>query len=167
MGNPSFIEMIIAFLLVLGPLILLHELGHFLVAKRGGIRALEFGMGYPPRAKRLWRGKGYVVIDGVRYETPRNFDMPWDWLVYPNKRVAITYDDGDGRAILRSIELHPDEEAALLKANDEQPGSLQANLAGQTVKALPVPAKRHNVKVQRGAHELSGVVDELDPGTEY
>ena len=41
-----------AFLLVLGPLILLHELGHFLVAKRAGIRALEFGMGYPPRARK-------------------------------------------------------------------------------------------------------------------
>ena len=32
---------------------------------------------------------------------------------------------------------------------------------------LPAPAKKRNVKMQRGAHELSGVVDELDPGTEY
>src|SRR5512139_2910143 len=167
MGNPSLIEMVVAFLLVLGPLILLHELGHFLVAKRAGIRALEFGMGYPPRARRLWRGTGYVVVDGARYETPRNFDMPWDWLIYPNKRVTITYDESNGRAILRSIELHPDEETALLKANEEQPRSVQANLAGQTVNALPAPAKKRNVKVQRGERELSGVVDELDPGTEY
>src|SRR5512139_896427 len=153
MGNPSFIEMIIAFLLVLGPLILLHELGHFLVAKRGGIRALEFGMGYPPRAKRLWRGTGYVVVDGARYETPRNFDMPWDWLIYPNKRVTVTYDELAGQAILRSIELHPDEEAALLKASGDQPRSAQANLAGQTVKALPAPARKRAVKMQRGAYE--------------
>ena len=166
MGNPSLIEMVIAFLLVLGPLILLHELGHFLVAKRGGIRALEFGMGYPPRARRLWRGKGYVVVDGARYETPRNFDMPWDWLVYPNKRVTITYDEIEGGTILRSIELHPEEEA-LVQAGQEQPKSVQANLAGQTVSALPAPAKKRGVKMQRGAHEASGVVDELDPGTEY
>jgi len=66
MGNPSLIEMVFAFLLVLGPLILLHELGHFLAAKRAGIRALEFGMGYPPRARKLWRGTGYVVVDGAR-----------------------------------------------------------------------------------------------------
>jgi regulator of sigma E protease len=159
--------MVIAFLLVLGPLILLHELGHFLVAKRGGIRALEFGMGYPPRARRLWRGKGYVTVDGVRYETLRNFEMPWDWLLYPNKRVTVSYDDLDGRAILRSIELHPEEEEALLKTSDEQPKSVQPNLAGQTVKAASTEVKKRNVKMQRGAHELSGVVDDLDPGTEY
>jgi regulator of sigma E protease len=167
MENPSIIEMIIAFLLVLGPLILLHELGHFLVAKRGGIRALEFGMGYPPRAKRLWRGKGYVVVDGVRYETPRNFDMPWDWLVYPNKRVTISYDERTGQKLLRSIELHPEEEAALLKAGEEPPKAIQANLAGQTVNALPAPARKRHVKMQRGAYELRGTVNELDPGTEY
>jgi regulator of sigma E protease len=166
MGNPSIIEMVVAFLLVLGPLIMLHELGHFLVAKRGGIRALEFGMGYPPRARRLWRGKGYVVVNGARYETPRNFEMPWDWLIYPNKRVTITYDALDGQAILRSIELHPEEEA-LLQAGQDQPQPVQANLAGQTVKALPAPGKKRSVKTQRGAHEASGVVDELDAGTEY
>ncbi len=167
MENPSLFAMVFAFLLVLGPLIMLHELGHFLAAKRGGIRALEFGFGYPPRAVRLWRGKGYVIVDGVRYETPRNFDMPWDWLVYPNKRVTMAYDEINGRAILRSIELHPEEEEALLKTNEEQPKPIQANLAGQTVNAVSVPMKKRNVKMQRGAHELSGVVDELDPGTEY
>src|SRR5574341_1352593 len=103
MDNPSLIEMVVAFLIVLGPLILLHELGHFIVAKRGGIRALEFGMGYPPRVLRMWRGKGYALIDGVRYEIPRNFDLPWDWQVYINKPVAITYDEINGRAVLRSI----------------------------------------------------------------
>jgi len=167
MENPGIIAMVFAFLLVLGPLILLHELGHFLVAKRAGIRALEFGMGYPPRARRLWRGKGYVVVDGVRYETPRNFDMPWDWLIYQNKRVTLSYDELDGKAILRSIELHPEEETALLTAGDEQTKALQPNLAGQTIKALPAPAKKRNVKMQRGTHELSGVINEIDPGTEY
>ena len=167
MGNPSLIEMIFAFLLVLGPLILLHELGHFLVAKRGGIRALEFGMGYPPRARRLWRGKGYVVVDGLRYATPRNFEMPWDWMLYQNKRVTLTYDEVNGQAVLRSIELPPEEEAALLKAGEEQPRSIQGNLAGQTVNALPAPARKRHVKMMQGALERSGVVDELDPGTEY
>ena len=166
MENPSIIEMIIAFLLVLGPLILLHELGHFLVAKRGGIRALEFGMGYPPRVRRLWRGKGYIVVDGVRYVTPRNFDLPWDWLVYTNKRVAVTYDQIDDKRVLRSIELHPEDEAALVKAQQEQAQPVKANLGGQTVSALPIPPKR-NVKMQRGAHEAAGFVTEIDPGTEY
>jgi regulator of sigma E protease len=167
MATPNILDMIVAFLLVLGPLILLHELGHFLAAKRAGIIALEFGMGYPPRARRLWRGRGYIVVDGVRYETPRNFEMPWDWLVYPNKCVNITYDEINGRAILRSIELPPEDEALLLKSGDEEPRAVQANLAGQTVNALSVPARRRNVTMQRGAHERSGIVTELDPGTEY
>jgi len=77
MGNPSLIEMVIAFCSCWA-VDLTARVGALLVAKRSGIRALEFGMGYPPRAKRLWRGKGYVIVDGARYETPRNFDMPWD-----------------------------------------------------------------------------------------
>ena len=169
MGNPSIIEMVVAFLLVLGPLILLHELGHFLVAKRAGIRALEFGMGYPPRARRLWRGKGYIVVDGVRFETPRNFEMPWDWLIYPNKAVTLTYDDINGQALARSIELAPAEEAALLNP-PEVPTEQQAvtvKVDNQAAVAAPPALKRRDVSMQRGAHEISGVVNELDPGTEY
>ncbi|NTW89325.1 MAG: RIP metalloprotease RseP [Candidatus Moranbacteria bacterium] len=37
------------FFLLLGVLILAHELGHFIVAIRSGIKAEEFGFGFPPR----------------------------------------------------------------------------------------------------------------------
>ena len=40
---------IIAFVVVLSLLVLVHELGHFTVAKLTGIRVEEFGLGYPPR----------------------------------------------------------------------------------------------------------------------
>jgi len=40
---------IIAFVLVLSLLVLVHELGHFAVAKLTGIKVEEFGFGYPPR----------------------------------------------------------------------------------------------------------------------
>jgi len=166
MGNPGFFEMVIAFLIVLGPLIMLHELGHFLMAKRGGIRALEFGMGYPPRAKKLWRGKGFIVIDGARFDTPRNFEMPWDWLIYPNKSVTLTYDEINGKAVARSIELETAAEQALLQlpapAVDQPALTVKAN--NQALAALP---KRRNVQMKRGAHEISGIVNDLDPGTEY
>lgn len=39
----------IIFFAVLFVLIISHELGHFLVAKRAGIKVLEFGFGIPPR----------------------------------------------------------------------------------------------------------------------
>ena len=40
---------IIIFVLILGVLIFVHELGHFLVARRNGVTAHEFGFGFPPR----------------------------------------------------------------------------------------------------------------------
>lgn len=40
---------IIVFLFVLSVLVLVHELGHFLMAKKMGISVEEFGLGYPPR----------------------------------------------------------------------------------------------------------------------
>ncbi|HOF42722.1 MAG TPA: RIP metalloprotease RseP [Candidatus Moranbacteria bacterium] len=41
---------IITFVIILGILVFVHELGHFVVARRNGIKAEEFGFGFPPRA---------------------------------------------------------------------------------------------------------------------
>ncbi len=41
---------ILVFLLILSVLVLIHEAGHFLVAKKFGIKVEEFGFGLPPRA---------------------------------------------------------------------------------------------------------------------
>ena len=40
---------ILIFIVLLGLLVFVHELGHFLVARRNGIRVDEFGFGFPPR----------------------------------------------------------------------------------------------------------------------
>ena len=40
---------IIAFILILGPLITIHELGHFIAARYVGIRVERFSIGMPPR----------------------------------------------------------------------------------------------------------------------
>jgi len=45
---------LIIFLFVLGLLIMVHELGHFLAAKKAGVRVDEFGFGFPPK---LWSKK--------------------------------------------------------------------------------------------------------------
>jgi regulator of sigma E protease len=51
---------VLAFVAVLVVLVLVHELGHFIVAKRAGITVQEFGVGFPPRI-------GSVVWHGTRY----------------------------------------------------------------------------------------------------
>jgi len=40
---------ILTFIVILSVLVLIHELGHFLVARKFGIRVEEFGLGFPPR----------------------------------------------------------------------------------------------------------------------
>jgi len=53
---------ILAFLAVLVVLVLVHELGHFIAAKRAGITVQEFGVGFPPRITSVvWRGTRYSL----------------------------------------------------------------------------------------------------------
>ncbi|HET8581028.1 MAG TPA: M50 family metallopeptidase [Candidatus Paceibacterota bacterium] len=50
-------------ILILVVLIVGHELGHFVAAKLLGVRVVEFGIGYPPRAFKLgrWGGTEYTI----------------------------------------------------------------------------------------------------------
>ncbi len=54
---------VIIFLVILSALIIVHELGHFFTAKKFGIRVDEFGLGYPPRAAKLfsWKGSDFTL----------------------------------------------------------------------------------------------------------
>lgn len=47
---------IIVFILILGLLIFVHELGHFITAKRSGVKVDEFGFGFPPRIFGIKKG---------------------------------------------------------------------------------------------------------------
>jgi regulator of sigma E protease len=46
---------VVIFLALVTVLVLLHELGHFIVARRAGVTVHEFGIGFPPRAAVLFR----------------------------------------------------------------------------------------------------------------
>lgn len=49
---------VLAFVVVIGPLIFFHELGHFLAARWNNIAVEEFGIGYPPRMLTLFERNG-------------------------------------------------------------------------------------------------------------
>jgi regulator of sigma E protease len=51
---------IVLFLAILGILVVIHEIGHFAMARLSNVRVLEFGIGFPPRAKVL-RNKGETL----------------------------------------------------------------------------------------------------------
>lgn len=55
------------FIIVLGALVFVHELGHFLMAKRAGMEVEEFGFGFPPRliGKRFSEGGTLYSINAI------------------------------------------------------------------------------------------------------
>jgi len=74
---------LLAFLFVLGVLIFVHELGHFLAARRHGVRVLTFSLGFGPKVLKVKRGDteycisviplgGYVKMAGENPEDPRS-----------------------------------------------------------------------------------------------
>lgn len=50
----TFFLTVIAFLVIFSALVLIHEWGHFIVARKAGIKVEEFGFGLPPR---IWGKK--------------------------------------------------------------------------------------------------------------
>ncbi|MEW5907635.1 MAG: RIP metalloprotease RseP [Patescibacteria group bacterium] len=78
---------IILFVFILALLILSHEFGHFIIAKKSGVRVDEFGFGFPPRLLKFKKGEtiysinlipfgGFVKIygeEGAEKQDPRSF----------------------------------------------------------------------------------------------
>ena len=54
-----------AFLFVLGVLIFVHELGHFLMARRLGVRVLTFSLGFGPKLLKFTRGDTEHAISAI------------------------------------------------------------------------------------------------------
>ena len=75
-------QTILAFIFVLGVLIFVHELGHFIMARRIGVRVLTFSLGFGPKLLSFRRGDteycvsaiplgGYVKMAGENPEDAR------------------------------------------------------------------------------------------------
>jgi len=73
---------VLAFLFVLGVLIFVHELGHFLMARAHGVRVITFSLGFGPKIVKVKRGDteycisaiplgGYVKLAGESVEDER------------------------------------------------------------------------------------------------
>ena len=72
----SNVTNLLIFVVILGVLVFVHELGHFAVAKRLGIPVFEFGFGMPPRVWRFWKSKGLIEFQNKRIIIPRNLVLP-------------------------------------------------------------------------------------------
>ena len=58
---------IIIFIIVLSVLVFVHEFGHFIVAKRAGMKVEEFGFGFPPRLWGIKKGETTYSINLIPF----------------------------------------------------------------------------------------------------
>jgi regulator of sigma E protease len=106
-------QSIVAFLVVLGPLVLIHEFGHFIVAKALGIGAPVFSFGFGPRLFGWRRGGtdyrvslfplgGYVRLQGDESDEQRS-GQPEEFLSRPRWQRFVVFVAGAMFNILLAI----------------------------------------------------------------
>src|SRR4051812_3557911 len=58
----------ILLIIILGIVVVVHEFGHYIAAKKFGVRVEEFGFGFPPLAKRLFkRGETWFTLNWIPF----------------------------------------------------------------------------------------------------
>ena len=100
MSSPGFAFTILAFLLVIGPLIFVHELGHYFVGRWFGVKAETFSIGFgreifgwTDRRGTRWK-VGWLPLGGyVRFKGDMNpASTPSDdWLALPAAEREETF----------------------------------------------------------------------------
>jgi len=149
----------LVFVLVFASMILVHELGHFIAARLLRIEVEEFGIGFPPRLLRLWRGKGTILIGKERLILPLNFDLLFDPKTAIHRQVEATTDSVKGRLVLRTIAF-----AATEDGQDQPDPHSENDLAASQPAAASVKDSKDSP--QPGKVHVSGILNEVRPGTE-
>jgi len=92
------LDTILYFIIALGILVFVHELGHFLVAKKAGIRVERFSLGFPPKMFGIQVGEteyclswipfgGYVKVAGMAdVGADSATGEPWE---FPSKPIWV------------------------------------------------------------------------------
>jgi regulator of sigma E protease len=98
--NPGFLLTVVAFVAVIGPLVFVHELGHYLVGRWCGVKAEAFSIGFGPeiaawvdRRGTRWR-LGALPLGGyVRFKGDMNAASQTDprWLEMPAAERAESF----------------------------------------------------------------------------
>lgn len=169
---------IIAFIIILSVLIFVHELGHFIVAKRAGITVEEFAIGFPPRMVKLWQDEGQITLDGQQYVIGRKMNVPRT--VQPGATVyAETGLDKQGRLALTRIDLvevvkqgdkrQQGSEARILDAisfKSSQSVAAKEGMPTYQVDALTRPTEYSINWIPLGGYvRMVGEEDPTDPGS--
>ena len=116
-------------LLILGPLIILHEFGHYFAARLSGVRPLEFGFGFPPRITGFWTGATRLKLN----PNPEHADFFRQ--LEPGMKVTVAYREdalGD-KHVFELSEYQRGDEAAVDASGQVLVGQLKSIGGGEIV----------------------------------
>lgn len=162
------------FILILGLLVFVHELGHFVASKKSGVKVEEFGFGFPPRIFGVRRGEtiysinliplgGFVKLfgeDGTNRGDSRSFGAKKIWqraiilvagiamnFVFAAVLLGITHMIGLPTVVTESMNVNPDR--VMVQITDvakESPAEVAGIKVGDTIRRFNEIEIR-NVKV--------------------
>ncbi len=126
-------------LVVLMTLVIAHELGHFIAARRNGVWVEEFGIGFPPRAKAWLRNPEYIKWEKEKKaarKSGKKFDKkrPKKWLPFPKDKWGKKQ-----KELILSINFLPIGGFCAMKGesdNDKRPNSFGQATLWQKTKIL-------------------------------
>ncbi len=154
---------VILFLVVIIVLVVIHELGHFFVAKLFGIRVDEFGIGYPPRAKKLFIWKetlfslnwlpfgGFVKIygeeadDETAEKISNSFTYQKKW-----KRAAVVLAGIVANTMLAFVLYVASFSIGFLGSPSDFPGSVVVNKPEMLITEVVSGSPASQAKIQAG-----------------
>ena len=117
-------------------LVVVHEFGHFATARALGVKVLEFGVGFPPRAFGFYTGKTRVLIDS--YTRFVNLQGPGDLALGQIIKV-YSREDSDGNLVAQVIDASGPRRRSKNRDSDR---------TGSSVTPIPDGLLKHDGKVR-------------------
>lgn len=116
--------LILQLIIAISALIILHELGHFAAARFFKIDVEEFGIGFPPRALRLWRRKSRFKLGDIEIIVPIGRRALQDLAVGQWADITAKKRENEGTYWLKSISVLEKPPENLATSHETKPDGL-------------------------------------------
>ena len=111
----TWIIAVASFVPMLLLLVVVHELGHFWSARAFGIKVLEFGVGYPPRAFGVYTGRTETLLSPTTVCLNGALGA-----IRPGQVIRVlSGENEDGQLVARYIELRESGSLEALDSNQK------------------------------------------------
>ncbi len=113
---------IITSIVLFSVIVLIHEWGHFITARKFWVRVEEFGLWIPPRAKKLFTDKKWTLFSlnwlPIGWFVKLTWEMPNTFLVYNEKKELYNNADLE-KDLLENKDIF-DKDWEIIKSDDKQ-----------------------------------------------